>query len=100
MPVNHLRRKGNSLKIEKIDRTWTNPSSIHIGHGLILVQKNRKKTFFFCLLYQSYLIKCWEGNVLMGNFSRLRLSAQMEPEPIFDVKFGNKNSQTWAPNDL
>ena len=94
MPVNHLRRKENSLKIEKIDRTWTNPSSIHIGHGLILVQKNRKTTFFLCLLYQSYLIKCWEGNVLMGNFSRLWLSTQMEPEPIFDVKFGNKNSQT------
>ena len=83
MPANQFRRKGNSLKIVKIDinESITNTSSIHNSYGLILH------------LVMSFIKVTWSsvGRVRFSwvIFSWLRLSAQIGPEPTSD-----KNSQT------
>ena len=67
MPANRLRRKRNLLKIVKIDRNAEHLQFI-MEMALILLKRRGGKLSSLCLLYQSYLIKCRECKVLMGNF--------------------------------
>ena len=74
MPANRLRRKRNLLKIVKIDRNAEHlqfimeMALILLAPKELLLKRRGGKLSSLCLLYQSYLIKCRECKVLMGNF--------------------------------